>query len=80
MAARHRKNALASKWRDDIFLGVRDAPNEYRVGTGNGVYEVNSVHMKPDAEKGNKDLLEHLQGVPWRAGRRFRNVWLAARL
>ena len=34
-----KKSALAPKWHDGIFLGVRDASNECWVGTDRGVFK-----------------------------------------
>ena len=60
-----RLNKLAAKWRDAIFLGIKESSGEYFVGTPDGVFRARSVKRKPDDEKYQRSLLESMKGVPW---------------
>ena len=44
-------NKLDNKWRDGIYLGIKDNTNEVFVGTSEGVFRVQSVRRKSEQER-----------------------------
>jgi hypothetical protein len=59
-------NKLDNKWRDGIYLGIKDNTNEVFVGTNNGVFKVQSVRRKPEQERYQWSELEKMVGLPWK--------------
>ena len=53
-----RLNTLVPKWRDGIYLGVRDAYGEYWIGSRTGAYTVRSIQLKPASQKYGLQLLK----------------------
>ena len=60
-----RLNKLAAKWKDAVFLGIKESSGEYFVGTPDGVFRARSIKRKPDEEKYQLDLLNGMRGTPW---------------
>ena len=63
--AKTHMNKLAARWRDGIFLGLRDSSNEYFVGTREGVFKTRSIQLKPESQKHEVELLKAISGTPW---------------
>ena len=63
--AKTHMNKMAAKWRDGVFLGVRDASNEYFVGTPDGVFKTRNIQLKPESQKSELSQLQAITGTPW---------------
>ena len=48
-----------------LYLGVLGRTSELLIGTSQGVVKARSLRRRPPEERGNRKLLEALQGVPW---------------
>ncbi len=60
-----KKNKLAPKWEDAIFLGMKDSSNEYLVGTEEGVFRAAQVKRVPESERFEQARLKSMVGTPW---------------
>ena len=60
------KNKAKSRWKQGIWIGIRDESGEYLVGNEEGVCKVRTVRRKGSHEdRWNWDEFNKMQGVPW---------------
>ena len=58
-------NKLEVRWRDGIFLGVRETTGEYLIGTSDGVVKARALKEKPPSEQYEWKQMEAMVGLPW---------------
>ena len=54
------------RWRDGVFLGVRDDSGEVIIGTPEGVIKVSAIRRKGTmGDRWDRDRIMGVVGVPW---------------
>eukprot|EP00972_Heterocapsa_arctica_P113911 16439725-Heterocapsa_arctica.AAC.1 len=56
---------MESKWRDGVFVGIRERSDEILVMTETGVYKARLYRRMPEEARWDADFLSKLIGVPW---------------
>ena len=62
---RRTRDKLESRWRSEVFLGIRRTTSERIVGDADGIFIVQSVRRVPEDQRWKQDLLDVVTGVPW---------------
>jgi len=56
---------LEARWREGVFLGVRDHTTEKIIGTVDGVVCAQSLRRRPDGQQFSVEAIDKMRGTPW---------------
>ncbi len=65
LTTNQKKNKLAPRWEDGIFVGRKDSSREYSVSTDAGVYKASEIKRVPGSERFEQARFQSMVGNPW---------------